>query len=83
MTLESGFRRGDFTRVAYALMAGADPKDPNSLSSNSVLSIYEDEAEVLWIGTGGGGLNMFNRKDEEFEYFGWADNFPNQVFMEF
>jgi serine phosphatase RsbU (regulator of sigma subunit)/ligand-binding sensor domain-containing protein len=65
--------REEFIRYQY------DPRHAGSLSSNSVLSIYEDEAEVLWIGTGGGGLNMFNRRDEEFEYFGLAEGFPNQV----
>jgi signal transduction histidine kinase len=34
-----------------------DPKDPGSLSDNSVLAIYEDGAGNLWIGTFNGGLN--------------------------
>ena len=34
-----------------------DPQDPNSLSHNSVRSIFEDSSGRLWFGTGGGGLN--------------------------
>ncbi len=34
-----------------------DPSDPNSLSHDAVMSIFEDESAVLWIGTNGGGLN--------------------------
>jgi len=29
----------------------------NSLSNNRILSIYEDEKRILWVGTYGGGLN--------------------------
>jgi len=34
-----------------------DPNISTSLSDNIVLSVYEDKAGVLWIGTWGGGLN--------------------------
>jgi len=34
-----------------------EPGNPNSLSNNEILSIYEDRSDVLWIGTMGGGLN--------------------------
>jgi len=34
-----------------------DTNDPKSLSHNKVMSIYEDQSGVLWIGTYGGGLN--------------------------
>jgi len=40
-----------------------DSDDPNSLSSNNVTSIYEDRSGVLWIGTGGGGLNKLVPSD--------------------
>lgn len=34
-----------------------NPKDPNSLSHNSVFSIIEGEKDNYWVGTFGGGLN--------------------------
>ena len=36
------------------------PKDPHSLSHNTVTAIKEDGAGKLWIGTQGGGLNHFD-----------------------
>lgn len=35
------------------------PDDPNSLGGNYILSIHEDTAGTLWIGTRDGGLNKF------------------------
>ncbi len=33
-------------------------RDPNSLSNNSVISLYVDSRDILWVGTYGGGLNQ-------------------------
>jgi signal transduction histidine kinase/ligand-binding sensor domain-containing protein/CheY-like chemotaxis protein len=41
-----------------------NPGDTNSISSNTVYNIYEDE-KGLWIGTAS-GLNLFDRKTERF-----------------
>jgi len=56
-----------------------DPGDPNSLSHNNVLAIYEqavdgahpgeDQSSVLWIGTGGGGLNKLDRETGQFTHY--------------
>ncbi len=40
--------------------------DPNSLSSNVVLAIFEDKSGVLWIGTDFGGINKFNPGKRKF-----------------
>ena len=37
-----------------------DPANPNSLSSNEVLSLCQTRDGALWIGTYGGGLNRFD-----------------------
>ncbi|MBN2520122.1 MAG: hypothetical protein JXB17_06440, partial [Bacteroidales bacterium] len=42
-----------------------DPKNSNSISSNTVYYIYEESPEIMWIGTAN-GLNRFNRKEETF-----------------
>ncbi|MBN1149224.1 MAG: GAF domain-containing protein [Anaerolineales bacterium] len=42
------------------------PGDANSLSNNNVLAIYEDREGALWVGTNGGGLNRYDRKQDEF-----------------
>ncbi len=38
----------------------------NSITSNKVISILDDGAGNLWLGTDGGGLNVFNIKTEKF-----------------
>ena len=46
----------DFTRFQN------NSSDSQSLSSNAVASILEDDAGVLWVATEGGGLNAFDRE---------------------
>jgi ligand-binding sensor domain-containing protein/signal transduction histidine kinase len=62
------------------------PDDPNSLSHNSVISIYEDDTGVLWFGTLGGGLNKLieNTNDgvtdnEKFIRYAEEDGLPNML----
>jgi len=38
--------------------------DPYSLSNNSVYSVYQDSQKHIWIGTYGGGLNLFQEMPE-------------------
>lgn len=45
------------------------PDDSTSLRANEVLSLHEDKAGNLWIGTGGGGLSLYNRQQNTFEHF--------------
>lgn len=43
-----------------------NPDDPNSLSYNEIGCIYEDSRQNLWIGTLGGGLNLYDRDKDHF-----------------
>ncbi len=43
--------------------------DPNSLSVNSILTIYEDSKHLLWIGTSLGGVEKWNRAAQELLVF--------------
>lgn len=54
--------------------------DPNSVSGNSVISLFEDNRHTIWLGTEGGGLCSFNNKSETFTSFD-AENklLPNPV----
>jgi signal transduction histidine kinase/ligand-binding sensor domain-containing protein/DNA-binding response OmpR family regulator len=38
----------------------------NSISSNKVISIFDDAKGNLWLGTDGGGLNLFNKTTKKF-----------------
>ncbi|NIR73208.1 hypothetical protein GWO43_07925 [candidate division KSB1 bacterium] len=42
-----------------------NPNNPNSLSNNAIMSIYEDRSGVLWIGTEDGLNKLVPRKNQE------------------
>jgi len=46
-----------------------DPSNDNSLSNNNVKTICEDDKQNLWIGTIGGGINIYNPYSNSFERF--------------
>jgi diguanylate cyclase (GGDEF)-like protein len=46
---------------------GYDPQDPNSLSDDSLLALYQDRAGVLWVGTSSAGLNKLAGRPSPFE----------------
>jgi ligand-binding sensor domain-containing protein/signal transduction histidine kinase len=46
-----------------------DPENPESISFDDVVSLYEDSKENLWVGTWGGGLNMLNNERNKFLRF--------------
>lgn len=58
-------------------------KDSKSISSNNIWSIYQDSKNRLWIGTWGGGLNLYNYVSDNFIRFNKnSDNgfaFPGNV----
>lgn len=43
-----------------------DRNQPNSITSNTVTSIYEDKNGMVWVGTYNGGFNKFDPKKETF-----------------
>ncbi|MDR1456349.1 MAG: response regulator [Tannerella sp.] len=55
-----------------------DPSCGNSLSNNDIKTIFQDSEGNIWIGTAGGGLNLY-REEENFIHYtvneGLADNF--------
>ena len=64
---------GKFTQYRY------NPKDKNSLSNDSILSIHQDLKGRIWIGTGGGGLNLYQPETDTFTYYLERDGLPNGV----
>jgi len=56
------------------------PADPSSLSNNLVPSLLLDPRHpdsILWVGTGGGGLNRLDLKSGKFSRFLESDGLPN------
>lgn len=46
-----------------------DENDPNSLTQNSIYSIYPDLKGDIWIGTYAGGISYFNRNFDLFRHY--------------
>lgn len=46
-----------------------EPDSPNSLSDNDIYSLALENDTLLWVGTGGGGLNCLNLKTMQFTCF--------------
>jgi len=52
------------------------PGDLTSLQANEILSLHEDKAGNLWVGTSGGSLSLYDRKKDAFINFP-ANKGPN------
>jgi len=52
------------------------PLDASSLNSNLIYSLYVSEDNLLWVGTIGAGLNIFNPEQKKFAHYKFLE--PNQ-----
>jgi serine phosphatase RsbU (regulator of sigma subunit)/ligand-binding sensor domain-containing protein len=43
--------------------------EPDSLSDNSVISIYRDRSGLLWVGTANGGVNILDLRQRQFSHY--------------
>ncbi len=66
-SLRSGLRRDD-PRTGTTARFKHDPKDPASLISDDVYSIYGDRSGTIWVGTRE-GLERFDRETETFVHY--------------
>ena len=55
------------------------PSNPKSLSNNFVLSFFEDQSGLVWIGTSADGVNLYNRGSELFNYFQKMEGIQNSL----
>jgi signal transduction histidine kinase/DNA-binding response OmpR family regulator/sugar lactone lactonase YvrE len=44
-----------------------DPEDPNSLSYNNISSLWLDRTDIVWAGTAGQGINLYDPKADRFK----------------
>jgi ligand-binding sensor domain-containing protein len=56
-----------------------DPQDANSLSHNNILSLYEDQTGLIWVGTFNAGLNSYDPRTERFRRFRANRDDPNSL----
>ncbi len=54
-----------FMRTYTSVLLGTD----RGVSDNTILSLYEDDSQVIWIGTDGGGINKLNPVANKFKHF--------------
>ncbi|HVO76158.1 MAG TPA: two-component regulator propeller domain-containing protein [Ignavibacteriaceae bacterium] len=54
---------------AYSLLNDSELGELNILGNNNVLSLYEDNSGLIWIGTAEEGLYIFNRERTKFKHF--------------
>jgi len=72
----------EFQLLKAAMEAGAIVPEPlwdgddtfpgqsaNSLSADRIATVFEDRAGTLWIGTGEGGVNRYDRHNDAFQHF--------------
>ncbi|HSO89282.1 MAG TPA: two-component regulator propeller domain-containing protein, partial [Draconibacterium sp.] len=64
---------GTFTRYLH------DPTNDNSLISNKVSAIFEDNQGVLWVGTAKNGLHKMNREQGTFERLVYDPAHPEKM----
>jgi len=68
-------KRFRFARVQH------DPEAKEGLSDNDILSLYEDKKGIVWIGTARGGLNCWDRKNNQWNQTAlpnyWIEYFRN------
>ena len=69
---DNDFKKPIFKRYRHA------PQDSTSLSNNSVLSVFEDSDNILWVGTQN-GLNRFDRSTATFKTYNKKDGLLNPV----
>ena len=56
-----------------------DPRNPNSLSSNSVINVFVDSQGLVWAATNGGGLNRLDPATLTFTRFNETHGLPSSV----
>ncbi|MBN2520078.1 MAG: response regulator, partial [Bacteroidales bacterium] len=56
-----------------------DKNNPESISSNFIMEIFEDSKGNIWIGTIGGGLNKYDKVNDEFIHYKHNTNDPYSI----
>ncbi len=56
-----------------------DERVPNTLSSNFIYVVFRDSKKRFWIGTNGGGLNLFDKTNNTFTHFRYDSSDENSV----
>ena len=52
--------------------------DPNTISQNTIYSLYVSKSGLVWAGTGSAGINIINEKIKNFKWYRENDD-PNRI----
>ncbi|MDQ1355428.1 MAG: hypothetical protein QG657_5738, partial [Acidobacteriota bacterium] len=76
-----GLNKLDLEKKPFYHYRANNPLDPKSLSNNDIWAICESRKNpgTVWIGTKGGGLNKFDRKNETFYHYRHNPDNPNSI----
>ena len=55
------------------------PGDPDSIASDFVKTLYEDRSGRLWVGTYGGGLDLYQPESDSFRHYRHKDGDNNSI----
>ncbi len=56
-----------------------DERNPDSLDSNAIMSVYQDRSSVLWVGTENAGLNILSFRQEQFVHYRHRSSDPDSL----
>ncbi|PKP50218.1 MAG: hypothetical protein CVT92_14630 [Bacteroidetes bacterium HGW-Bacteroidetes-1] len=68
-----GLMRFDPVKLTYEYFNN-NPLDPHSISYNSISSLLFDQNQLLWIGTTGMGIDIYDQKQNRFATFDFKKN---------
>ncbi len=68
----------DTTRQTFRKLVH-DPQNPFSLNNSILTRLIRDKSGVIWVGTNGYGLNIFNSKRKRFKLFRRPVNFKSLI----
>lgn len=77
-TGRGGLNRFD-TKAETATNFRFTPEGVDGFGYDSIHTIHQDQDGVLWLGTSGAGLIMFDPETKEKEYFSEKDGLPNNI----
>ena len=72
-TLGGGVNKLNLRAKKFELYQNA-PWQENSISSDQVITFYEDENRLLWIGLRGGGINVLDRKTSKMRHLNQSED---------
>ncbi len=78
---DNGLNYLDFETETFTHIFVPDDTPPNtrSLSSNTIQALFKDSNGLLWIGTGNGGVNVYNPSSGTFNVFKHDRNDPESL----